>query len=65
MTKLSEPSQRKEKSINNLNSLILFHQSEFESADTSKYDFIIVDPWTWAAQGLNIIILKLKLKLRV
>lgn len=24
----------------------------FESADTSSYDIIIVDPWTWAAKGM-------------
>ena len=35
---------------NNLN-LIYFCSPGFESADTSSYDIIIVDPWTWAAKG--------------
>ena len=28
-----------------------FGPSEFESADMKAYDFVFVDPWTWAAKG--------------
>ena len=30
---------------------VMNSDSQFESADMKSYDFIILDPWTWAGPG--------------
>ena len=30
---------------------VLKSDDEFEAIDATQYDFIILDPWTWAGKG--------------